>query len=105
MGKSSRDLEHPHTSIRDYCRAVALKDWREIGDDRLKIHFIFEWFGADEGIHVGCEYCARPPLMVDCGHGILFRVHAKWVHKAWRLTKLGRSPRLGGFATSILSVS
>jgi hypothetical protein len=69
-------LERLLMSIRNYCLAVTFKDWREIGDEHLKIHFIFEWFGADEGIHVRV---ADHPLMVDCGHGILFTVHAKWV--------------------------
>ncbi len=96
-GKFSRDLERLLTSIRDYCRAVALEDWREIGDERLKFHFIFEWFYADEGIHVGREYHAEP--------SVGGRLVAKWVCKARRLKKLGWSPRLGGFATSILTVS
>jgi hypothetical protein len=91
--------------IWDNCCAVAFDDWGEIGDERLKLHFIFEWFGTDEGIHVGLSTVPDHPLMLDCGHGILFRVHAKWVRKVRRLKKLGWSSRLGEFATSVLTVS
>jgi hypothetical protein len=54
---------------------------------------------------LGLSTAPDHPLMVDCGHGILFRVHAKWVCKAWRLKKFGQSPRMRGFATSVLTVS
>ena len=61
-GKFDRNLDHLLTSIWDYPCAVTREDWREIGDERLKFHFIFEWFGADEGVHVGHEYCSRPSI-------------------------------------------
>ncbi len=42
MGKFSRNFEHLLTCVRNYCRAIALKDWWEIGDKCLKFHFNFE---------------------------------------------------------------
>jgi hypothetical protein len=38
------------------------------------------------------------PLIHNYGHGILLRVRAKWVCKAYKLKKLGWLPMLGGFA-------
>jgi hypothetical protein len=67
MGKFGHDLECLLSSIGDYCHAIALEDWREIGDKHLKFHFICEWFGGDEGIHVGHENHAGPS--VDGGLG------------------------------------
>ncbi len=52
-GKFGCDVEHLLTCIRNNHCAVALKDGREIGDGRLKFNFIFEWFAANKGIHVG----------------------------------------------------
>ncbi len=45
------------------------------------------------------------PLTWECGHGIHLSAQEKWVCKARRLKKLGRSSRLGGFATRALIVS
>ncbi len=82
MGKFSRDLECLLTSVRDYHRAIALKDWREIVEEYLKFHFIFEWFGADEGIHAKCEYRAKPSVNGGLWTWNFFRACAKWVCKA-----------------------
>jgi hypothetical protein len=62
MGEFSSDYESLLTCIRNNCCAIALKDWREIRDKRLKFHLIFEWFAANEGIHVGSEHLARPSV-------------------------------------------
>ncbi len=45
------------------------------------------------------------PFTVDCGHGIHLSARAKWVCRAHKLKKLGPGLRLGGFATSSLTVS
>ncbi len=42
---------------------------------------------------------------VDCGHEIYLSAWAKWVRSARKLKKLGHGSRLGGFATSSLTVS
>jgi hypothetical protein len=52
MGKLYHDFEYLLMCIRNYCHAVPFKDEREIGDKHLKFHFIFEWYAANEGIHV-----------------------------------------------------
>ncbi len=44
-------------------------------------------------------------LIVDCGQVICLRARAKWACKARRLKEMGRSPRLRGFATSLLTMS
>ncbi len=98
------DFEHQLTCVRNNRCAVALQDGREIGDKRLEFHFTFERLPLTRAYMPGNSTTLDHQLMVDWGHGICFRAHAKQVCKAQRLNKLGPSPRLGGFASSILTV-
>jgi hypothetical protein len=90
---------------RGYCCAVALKDWREMGTSVLSSILFVNGLALMRAYMSGVRTTPDHPLMVDWGHEILFRAREKWVCKARRLKKLGQSPRLEGFATSILSVS